>query len=147
LRIDRASRTLGHGSDRELSVAALLAALLVAGTVRVTTVAASAAAVPRNAGRREAEVARTAIADVALHVVDDNFLQPQPGTSAADHLVSGLVPLASLGATAVYYRRLHAGLRAVLVVLVGLFAVVGGAGEAGYYTVKLDRPGTTSRVY
>jgi uncharacterized protein len=131
----------GHGSDRELAVAALLAALLVERTVRVTTVAASAVAVPRTAGRREAEVARTAIAVVALHVVDDNFLQPQPGTSAADHLVSGLVPLASLGATAVYYRRLRAGLRAVLVVVVGLFAVVGGAGEAGYYTVKVGPSG------
>ena len=35
---------------------------------------------------------------VALHVADDSFLQPQPGTSAGDHLVSGLVPLAGLGA-------------------------------------------------
>ncbi len=26
---------------------------------------------------------------VGLHLVDDNFLQPQPGTSAGDHLVSG----------------------------------------------------------
>lgn len=25
----------------------------------------------------------------ALHVADDSFLQPQPGTSAGDHLVSG----------------------------------------------------------
>jgi hypothetical protein len=107
----------------------------------VTTVAASAVAVPRTAGRREAEVARTAIAVVALHVVDDNFLQPQPGTSAADHLISGLVPLAALGATAVYYRRLRAGLRAVLVLVVGLFAVVGGAGEAGYHTVEVGPSG------
>ena len=33
---------------------------------------------------------------IALHVVDDSFLQPQPGTSAADHLFSGLIPLAIL---------------------------------------------------
>ena len=27
------------------------------------------------------------VAVIALHVIDDSFLQPQPGTSAADHLV------------------------------------------------------------
>ena len=41
---------------------------------------------------------------VALHVLDDNFLQPNPGTSASDHLVSGLVPLALLVAAAVALR-------------------------------------------
>ena len=35
------------------------------------------------------------VAVIALHVIDDSFLQPQRGTSAADHLVSGLVPLAA----------------------------------------------------
>jgi dienelactone hydrolase len=43
-------------------------------------VAARAAA----ALRSEAGLARLALAIGALHVVDDNFLQPQPGTSAAD---------------------------------------------------------------
>ena len=33
---------------------------------------------------------------IGIHVLDDNLLQPQPGTSAGDHLVSGLVPLAVL---------------------------------------------------
>ena len=31
---------------------------------------------------------------IALHVVDDNFVQPRAGTSAADHLVSGFGTLA-----------------------------------------------------
>jgi hypothetical protein len=31
-----------------------------------------------------------ALGAIALHVVDDSFVQPQPGTSAGDHLVSGL---------------------------------------------------------
>ena len=35
--------------------------------------------------------ARLALGIAALHVVDDNFLQPQPGTSAADHLAGGVV--------------------------------------------------------
>ena len=45
--------------------------------------------------RTEVGLARLALGAVALHVVDDNFLQPNPGTSAADHLVGGLVPLAA----------------------------------------------------
>ena len=49
----------------------------------------------------DVRVARLAIGVVALHVVDDNFLQPNPGTSAADHLVGGLVPLALLVAAGV----------------------------------------------
>ena len=40
---------------------------------------------------------RLGIALIALHVLDDNFIQPEPGTSAGDHLVSGLVPLGLLG--------------------------------------------------
>ena len=55
--------------------------------------------------RTEAGLARLAIGVVALHVVDDNFLQPNPGTSAGDHLVGGLVPLALLVAAAAFYPR------------------------------------------
>jgi hypothetical protein len=50
--------------------------------------------------RNESTLARLALGAVALHVVDDNFLQPQPGTSAGDHLVSGLVPIAVLAVAA-----------------------------------------------
>ena len=46
------------------------------------------------AGRKRRCSASLAVS--ALHVLDDNFLQPQPGTSAGDHLVSGLVPCAVL---------------------------------------------------
>ena len=59
--------------------------------------------------RTESGLAVLAIGLLALHVVDDNFLQPQPGTSAADHLVSGLVPLALLAVFAVRYGRLRRG--------------------------------------
>ena len=52
---------------------------------------------------------RLSLALVSLHVVDDNFLQPQPGTSAGDHVVSGLVPLALLAAAALVHHRLRAG--------------------------------------
>ena len=69
-----------------------------------------------------------------LHVVDDNFFQPQPGTSAADHLVGGLVQVALLVLAAWVYPRLRPGARATLAVGAGLFIVVMGVGEAGYYT-------------
>jgi hypothetical protein len=41
--------------------------------------------------RTEAGLARLALGVATLHVVDDNFLQPQPGTSADDPLFGGLV--------------------------------------------------------
>ena len=76
-----------------------------------------------------------AVGLVALHVVDDNFLQPQPGTSQADHLVSGLVPLALLSGAAVVYGRARAGVRATLALLLGFFGVVSGT-EAVYYSLS-----------
>jgi dienelactone hydrolase len=83
--------------------------------------------------RTEAGLARVALGVGALHVVDDNFLQPQPGTSARDHLVGGLVQAAFFVLLAWVYPRLRPGLRGTLAIYVGLFMVVMGAGEAGYY--------------
>jgi hypothetical protein len=57
----------------------------------------------------ERALATGALAVVAFHVVDDSFLQPQPGTSAVDHLVGGLVPLALLVWVAAAYGRARAG--------------------------------------
>jgi uncharacterized protein len=79
-------------------------------------------------------LARLAVGVAALHVVDDNFLQPQPGTSAGDHLVGGLVQLALLVLAAWAYPRLRPGARATLAIYVGLFIAGMGIGEAGYYT-------------
>src|SRR5215204_2307955 len=75
-----------------------------------------------------------AVAVIALHVLDDSFFQPEPGTSAADHLVSGLVPLAlALAAgVAVLSVRFRPGVRATFALLLGLFGVVAGT-EAAYY--------------
>jgi uncharacterized protein len=84
--------------------------------------------------RTEAGLARLALGVAALHVVDDNFLQPQPGTSAADHLVGGLVQTGLFVLLAWAYPRLRPGLRGTLAIVVGLFTVVMGVGEAGYYT-------------
>jgi hypothetical protein len=81
-----------------------------------------------------------ALAVVALHVVDDNFLQPEPGTSPADHLVSGLVPLALLTGAAIAYARLRPGVRATGALLAGFFGVLSGS-EAVYYSRAVGASG------
>ena len=68
-------------------------------------------------------LARLALGVVALHVIDDNYLQPEPGTTAADHLVSGLVPLAVIVAAISRYERARAGVRAALALALGLFGI------------------------
>jgi fermentation-respiration switch protein FrsA (DUF1100 family) len=90
--------------------------------------------------RSEAGLARVALGVVALHVVDDNFLQPNPGTSAADHLVSGLVPLALLIGAGLFYPRLRAGARAALALTAGFFGVLAGT-EAVHYTREVGPSG------
>jgi uncharacterized protein len=89
---------------------------------------------------RESTLVRIAIAVIALHVVDDNFLQPQPGTSAGDHVVSGLVPLAVLGLAAWSYRRMRGGGRAAVALVLGVLGVVAGS-EAIAYTTRVGAAG------
>jgi uncharacterized protein len=83
--------------------------------------------------RLETKLAAAAFFLVALHILDDNFFQPSPGTSAADHLVSGIVPVVALLAVAAVYPRLRPGLRATLAVTFGVLGIVFGAVEAAYY--------------
>ena len=83
--------------------------------------------------RSEVALARLGLGLVALHVADDTLLQPNPGTSAGDHLLAALVPLALLAAAAVYYGRLRAGVRATIALIAGLMGVLGGV-EAVHYT-------------
>jgi hypothetical protein len=85
--------------------------------------------------RTEVGLARVALAVIGVHVVDDNFLQPEPGTSATGHLASGLVPLAVIIAGAALYGRLRAGFRAVLALLFGFFGLLGGS-EAVHYAMN-----------
>ncbi len=77
----------------------------------------------------------SAIAIIALHVVDDSFLQPEPGTSVADHAVTGLVLVALLAGAAVAYGRVRPGTRATLALLAGFFGVLSGI-EAAYYSLN-----------
>jgi hypothetical protein len=78
---------------------------------------------------------------VALHVADDNFLQPADGTTAVGHLASGLVPLTLLGLAAWFHPRVRAGAAGAIALSVGLFGIVVGAIEAGYYAVAVGPSG------
>ena len=81
-----------------------------------------------------------AIALIALHVLDDNFLQPQPGTSPGDHLVSGLVPLPLLGLAAWAYPRLRGGRRGALALVFGVLGIAAGI-EGFYYAREVGPSG------
>jgi uncharacterized protein len=105
------------------------------------------AALARPARRRSAPALRPqlavfygAVGVIALHVADDSFIQPQPGTSAGDHLVSGLVPLAVLALAAVAYGRMRGGARAATALLLGVFGIAAGI-EAMHYTTQVGPSG------
>ncbi|MCU0313693.1 MAG: hypothetical protein MUC84_06480 [Solirubrobacteraceae bacterium] len=79
------------------------------------------------ASRREALAFRLACGAIALHLVDDAFLHPEPGTAAGDHLVAGLVPALLLGLLAWGVPRLRrAGARGAVALALGLSAVAAG---------------------
>ena len=80
----------------------------------------------------EVRIARASFAVLALHFVDANFLQPRPGTSAGDHLTSGLLPAAILVAAGVIYPRLRAGVRAAMAMTFGALGIAIGFPGAYY---------------
>jgi hypothetical protein len=81
-----------------------------------------------------------AVGLIALHVADDNLLQPQPGTSAGDHLVPGLVPLAVLALAAWAFPRLRAGAQGALALVLAPLGVIAGS-EAIAYTTRVGPSG------
>jgi hypothetical protein len=72
---------------------------------------------------------------VVLHILDAEFLQPEPGTSASDHLASGLVPVGIAVSTAIIYPRLRAGLRASICLLYGIVGFASCVATSAYHTV------------
>ena len=78
------------------------------------------------AARLETTLVLGSLAVIALHVLDDNYLQPQPGTSASDHLTSGLVPVAILAGVAAIYPRLPPVARAVIAMTFGALGLAIG---------------------
>jgi uncharacterized protein len=63
---------------------------------------------------------------IAVAVADDAFVHPEPGTSAGDHLASGLVPIAITLLAAAAYPRLRAGARACIALVFGALALEAG---------------------
>ncbi|HSK14552.1 MAG TPA: hypothetical protein VK915_00130 [Gaiellaceae bacterium] len=76
--------------------------------------------------RTDTGLVRLALGVVALHVADDNYLQPEPSPSPGDHLANGLVPIAVLALVAWLYPRLRAGLRAAAATTFGALGVAVG---------------------
>jgi hypothetical protein len=83
---------------------------------------------------------RLATALIGLHIADDNFIQPEAGTSAADHLLSGLVPLALLALAAWAFPRLRAGAQGALALFMGPLGIVTGI-EAVHYANQVGPSG------
>ena len=81
---------------------------------------------PSKVGARATSL-RVVTALVMIHVVDDRFLQPEPGTAATDHLISGLVVLAALHLAAAMAPRLGSGIRAIVATAVGRARIIAGA--------------------
>jgi uncharacterized protein len=109
----------------------------------VATAPAPAPAPPqtRRGGRsRETLVFLVGVALIALHLLDDNYLQPQAGMAPGDHPVSGLVPLALLGLAAWAYPRLRGGRRGALALVLGVLGIAGGI-EGFYYARELGPSG------
>jgi hypothetical protein len=94
---------------------------------------------PAPAGRRERVLFRVAMAVCAIAVLDDAFVHPEPGTSAGDHLLSGLVPAGVAVALAVWYPRLRPGLRAAVALVCAAFAITAGVAD-GLRQVAVDGP-------
>ena len=84
---------------------------------------------------RETTVTTLCLAAVAIHVAYDSFIQLQPGTSAGDHVVCGLLPLALLALAAAASRRCRGARRAAVAFAAGVFGIVAGI-EAAYYTMN-----------
>jgi hypothetical protein len=84
---------------------------------------------------RTANLATVGFGLVALHVLDDSFLQRPTGVEPSDHLVSGLVPLALLALAAWAYGRSRPGVRASLALGAGVFGLVASV-EAIYATLE-----------
>src|SRR6478609_9998252 len=59
--------------------------------------------------RDDVRLFRVGAAVIAIAVADDAFVHPEPGTSAGDHLASGLIPIAIAVLAALAYPRLRAG--------------------------------------
>jgi hypothetical protein len=90
--------------------------------------------------RTERGIVTIALGVVALHIADDNYIQPEPGTSPGDHLASGLIPIGVIAAVAVLYPRVRAWFRAMLATTCGLLGIAFGIPSA-YWLLEGEASG------
>ena len=74
----------------------------------------------------EVRIFQVATAVIVIAVADDAFVHREPGTTAAGHLASGLIPIAIAFTAACAYPRLRAGVRASVALIFGAFALDAG---------------------
>jgi dienelactone hydrolase len=87
---------------------------------------------------RETTWFRAALALIAIAVLDDAFVNREPGTTVAGHLVSGLVPVAVAALLAWAHPRLRPGARALAAITCGVLAVVAGVVDGARH-LAVDR--------
>jgi hypothetical protein len=88
--------------------------------------------------RHDVAAFRAAVAVVALAVADDAYVDPEPGVTAGDHIVSGLVPLAVVALLIATANRMPSLLRGWLAIFGGALALVGGITD-GVRHILVDR--------
>jgi dienelactone hydrolase len=76
--------------------------------------------------RDEVRLFQIGAAVIAIAVADDAFVHPEPGTSAGDHLASGLIPIAVALLGTLAYPRLRPVLRGCLALVFGALALTAG---------------------
>jgi hypothetical protein len=81
---------------------------------------------------------RAALAVVGLAVVDDAFVNLEPGVRAGDHIVSGLVPLAVIVVLIAVANRLPSFLRGWLAIFTGALALTAAITD-GVRHILVDR--------
>jgi uncharacterized protein len=74
----------------------------------------------------EVRIFQIAMGVIAVAVADDAFVHPEPGTTAGDHLASGLIPIAVALGAALLYPRLRAGARACIAIGFGALGLDAG---------------------
>jgi fermentation-respiration switch protein FrsA (DUF1100 family) len=89
----------------------------------------------------ETKLAAAGFSAIAVHILDDNYVQPAAGTGVADHLTSGLVPFAAVVGAALAYPRLRAGARAAVAIVSGVLGIAIGGIEPAFYGPKVGLSG------
>ena len=89
---------------------------------------------------REIGLFMLGVATIALHMLDDSFLQLPRACCGWSIIVSGLVPLAVVALAAWTYPQVRGGRRGAMALVFGVFGIVTGI-EAVHYTAKVGPSG------